>query len=128
MSAHLERRAGVAVLTIDNPPVNALGAAVRKALSDHLAACVADRSVTAIVIAGRGRHFSAGADIREFGTAPPPNVPNLVELIERLEASPVPVVAALQGTVAGGGLELTLARWRVTQGWRPGTRCWRCRK
>jgi len=96
----------VAVLTLDHPPVNALGAALKTALLQRLEAALKDPTVQAIVIAGSGKHFSAGADIREFeGGSTGPSLP---EIIERIETSPKPVVAALHGTVAGGALELAL--------------------
>jgi len=98
----------VAVLTLAHPPVNALGAAVRTALRDQLLAALTDASVRAIVLNGAGDHFSAGADIREFGHPAPEGVPSLPDLITLIEDSRKPVVAALHGTVAGGGFELAL--------------------
>ena len=98
----------IAVLTIDNPPVNALGAAVRAALHDQIVGCIAAGEFEALVITGAGALFSAGADIREFGQAPPAGVPTLSNLIAAIEQSPLPIVAALHGTVVGGGLEVAL--------------------
>jgi len=115
MSVNFEKRGGVAVLTIQNPPVNALGAPVKKALAVHLETAWADEGVAAIVIAGEGKHFSAGADIREFGQAAADG-PSLPDLINRIERSPKPIVAALHGTVAGGALELALGcHYRVAE-------------
>ncbi|MFN3938833.1 MAG: enoyl-CoA hydratase-related protein [Gemmobacter sp.] len=102
-----ERRGGVAVLVIDNPPVNALGAAVRKGLAAGLERALADAAVQAVVILAAGRTFPAGADITEFGK--PPADPWLPDLCDRIEASPKQVVAAIHGTALGGGLELALA-------------------
>lgn len=106
MSVHLEKLEGVAVLTLSHPPVNALGAALKTALLEQLEAALGDHMVKAIVIASGGKHFSAGADIREVGGAP--SGPSLPDIIERIETSPKPIVAALHGAVAGGGLELAL--------------------
>jgi 3-hydroxyacyl-CoA dehydrogenase len=106
MTVNLEMRGGIAVLTLDHPPVNALGAPVKKALAGHLDAVLADDAVSAVVIAGAGKHFSAGADIREF--AHPSDAPSLPDLILRIETSRKAFVAALHGTVAGGGLELAM--------------------
>ncbi len=108
MTVDLTRTGDIATLTIDNPPVNSLGATTRIALRDGLVAVLADADVAAIVIAGAGRHFSAGADIREF-SAPVADAPNLPEVIEQLESASKVVVAAVHGTVAGGALELVLA-------------------
>jgi len=109
MSAtQIERRGPVAVVALLNPPVNGLGSAVRAGLKAALDDLLSDSSVAGIVIIGDGRMFSAGADIREFGNTPPPDVPNLPELIDRLEESSKPVVAAIHGVAAGGGLELAL--------------------
>jgi len=98
----------VRVVFIDNPPVNGLGAAVRTHLMNELERAVADENVEAIVLMGKGRMFSAGADIREFGKEPPPRTPSLPELIDAVERSAKPVVAAIHGIAAGGALELAL--------------------
>ncbi|RYE10520.1 MAG: 3-hydroxyacyl-CoA dehydrogenase [Hyphomicrobiales bacterium] len=103
----ITRADGIVVLAIDNPPVNALGHAVRHALHDALDAADADAGVRGVVIACRGRTFFAGADIREFDRAPV--APTLTELIARIETMQKPVAAAMHGTVLGGGLELALA-------------------
>jgi 3-hydroxyacyl-CoA dehydrogenase len=97
----------VAVITIDNPPVNALGHAVRAGLAEALAAAKSNAVVKAIVIACAGRTFCAGADITEFGK--PPKSPSLQDVIVDIENTGKPVVAAIYGTTLGGGLELAMA-------------------
>ncbi len=99
-------RFDVAVITMANPPVNALGIDLRTKLIEGLAALRNDPSIRAIVIAGTARAFSGGADITEFGQ--PPRDPNLRQVIAAIEDMPVPVVAAIQGVALGGGLELAL--------------------
>src|ERR1700730_7530319 len=101
-------RDGVAVLTLDNPPVNSLGLELRQALVEYLARANADATVGAIVLTGAGGGFSGGADIREFGTPLAVAQPNLHTLISTVEDSSKPVIAALSGVVMGGGLELAL--------------------
>ena len=98
---------GVAVLTLANPPVNALGAALRAALDGALDQAIADESVRAIVLAAEGKVFVGGADITEFGK--PQQPPSLPDILDRLDASPKPVVAAINGVALGGGLELAMA-------------------
>lgn len=102
---------GVLVVTINNPPVNALGVAVRQGL-DQAITQFADGDCVAMLIVGNGKHFIAGADIREFGK--PPQQPFLPDLCNRLEACTKPVVAALHGSVLGGGLEVAMsAHYRI---------------
>jgi len=98
----------VRVITLENPPVNGLGHAVRKGIVEGLAAAQADPAVKAVVIIGAGSGFSGGADIKEFGTDKMLAEPTLGQVIRALEASTKPVVAAIHGIALGGGLELAL--------------------
>jgi len=102
----LERRGTVSVITVDNPPVNALSQAVRQGLVECIEQAEADAGCDAIVIACAGRTFIAGADIREFGK--PALQPFLPDVINRIEACAKPVVAAIHGTALGGGFEVAL--------------------
>jgi 3-hydroxyacyl-CoA dehydrogenase len=103
----VSRDGEVAVFTIDNPPVNALAHGVRAAFLQAIEALDADPAVRAIVVAGAGRNFAAGADVREFDR--PPVEPLLPVVLARLEACGKPVVAALHGATLGGGAETALA-------------------
>jgi len=102
----LRRDGNVAIITIDNPPVNALRHGVRKGIQNCVVAARDDASVEAIVITGAGRTFVAGADITEFGK--PPQPPSLIEVIATLDEVKKPTIAAVHGTPLGGGLELTM--------------------
>ncbi|HSN52205.1 MAG TPA: enoyl-CoA hydratase/isomerase family protein, partial [Woeseiaceae bacterium] len=101
-----ERVDGIGVITIDNPPVNALSHAVRQGLHDAIQAAQQDDSKAVLVICA-GRTFIAGADITEFGK--PPREPHLPDLCNTIEASLKPVVAAIHGTALGGGLEVAMS-------------------
>jgi 3-hydroxyacyl-CoA dehydrogenase len=111
----VERCGSIAVIRIDHPPVNALAHPVRSALLAAVVAADEDPAVDGIIIAGEGRHFVAGADIREFDREP--LTPLLNDVLLRIEASTTPVVAAMHGCVLGGGFELGLAcHYRIATG------------
>eukprot|EP01102_Stenamoeba_stenopodia_P011805 TRINITY_DN364_c0_g4_i1.p1 TRINITY_DN364_c0_g4~~TRINITY_DN364_c0_g4_i1.p1 ORF type:complete len:617 (+),score=181.91 TRINITY_DN364_c0_g4_i1:68-1852(+) len=98
----------IAILSVNNPPVNSLGYGVRKGLKEGYQQAIADPTVTAIVIIGEGRTFPAGADIREFNDKSVRTDP-LNALVNEFELSPKPIVAAIHGTALGGGLEIALS-------------------
>jgi len=120
MHADYQLHGDVALITLNNPPVNGLGYATRVAIMDALATALADAAVQAIVITGGGKAFCGGADIREFDTPAAFREPNLHTVIAALEQCTKPVLAAIHGTVMGGGLELALGcHYRIAA---PGTR------
>ena len=108
MTAEYKVHGDVAVVTINNPPVNGLGHATRVGITKGLEQAGSDPSVKAIVITGAGKAFSGGADINEFGKPAASAEPNLHSVILALEASDKPVVAAVHSIAMGGGLELAL--------------------
>lgn len=101
---------GVACILMNNPPVNALGYALRRGLVQALDRAESDPDVQAVVITGNDRAFSGGADITEFGTPLSGQQPTLRTVIEVLEQFPKPVVAAIDGVCLGGGLNW---RWAL---------------
>ena len=103
-----EKRDEIAVVTLDNQPVNAINQAIRHALIEALSAARADDGVKALLVLGRGRQFSAGADISEFGNATRPP-PHLREVVRAFEAADKPIIAVLHGVALGGALELAMA-------------------
>ncbi len=105
-TVHYELRGSVALMTVDDPPVNPLSSGVRQGLHDGISQALEDDNVSAIVLTGAGRAFIAGADISEFGGAA--TGPSLHDCLNRMDDSPKPIVAAINGTAFGGGLEVAL--------------------
>ena len=108
MSADYKVDGDVAVITLNNPPVNGLGLATRVAVADGLSRAENDPAVKAIIITGAGKAFSGGADIKEFGSPKSLQEPNLLSVILAIENASKPVIAALHSVAMGGGLELAL--------------------
>src|SRR5262245_17032186 len=98
---------GVAVITIDNPPVNALSRGVPEGIAESIRAAAHDAAVSAVVVVGAGRTFIAGADIKDLAEGK--EGPHLHDLLQSIEDCPKPVVMALHGTALGGGLEVAMA-------------------
>lgn len=107
-STHYELNRDVAIVTLNNPPINGLGLDLRVGIIAAIDRANADPAVRAVVLIGSDRAFSGGADIREFGTTKSGQEPTLLTVISTLEASDKPVVAAIGGACMGGGLELAL--------------------
>jgi 3-hydroxyacyl-CoA dehydrogenase len=108
MTATYELRGSIAVITLNNPPVNGLGLDTRLGITQGLDKAQADPAVKAVVLTGAGNAFSGGADIKEFGSPKALAEPNLLSVIAAVEASSKPVVAAIHSVCMGGGLELAL--------------------
>ncbi|MGH8199831.1 MAG: enoyl-CoA hydratase-related protein, partial [Steroidobacteraceae bacterium] len=107
-SVHFEVSGAVAVLRLDNPPVNSLGHELRRSIVAALARAEDDPAVKAVVLIGSGKGFSGGADIREFGTPKALAAPNLHSVLRTVEDCTKPVIAAIDGICMGGALELAL--------------------
>src|SRR5476651_797754 len=115
MSAEYQVHGSVAVITLNNPPVNGMGLATRTAAVNGIKQALADDAIKAVVITGAGKAFSGGADIKEFNSPKALAEPSLQTVINMIENSSKPVVAAIHTVCMGGGLELALAcHYRVT--------------
>jgi 3-hydroxyacyl-CoA dehydrogenase len=125
MTAEYKVHGDVAVITLNNPPVNGLGYETRLGITDGLARANADAAVKAIVLTGAGKAFSGGADIREFGSPKALQEPNLLSVIQALEHSEKPVVAAIHTVCMGGGWNW---RWAATTASPRRAATWRCPK
>jgi len=108
MTAEYKVHGDIAVITLNNPPVNGLGLSTRQGIVDGLAQATNDATIKAVVLTGAGKAFSGGADIKEFGSPKAVQEPNLLSVILALEAMTKPVVAAMHSVAMGGGLELAL--------------------
>ncbi len=112
-NVHLSREAEIGVITVDNPPVNALGPGVPEGIIACLQQAEADPALRAVVLLGAGRSFIAGADIRQFGKNRP-RLPLGKRVYDVLDAATKPVIAAIHGYALGGGLEVAMAcHWRI---------------
>jgi len=117
MTAHYQVHGDVAVITLDNPPMNGLGLSTRQGAVTALEQANADPAVKAVVLTGAGKAFSSGADIKEFGSPKALQEPNLLGVILAMENSSKPVVAAIHSICMGGGLELALGcHYRIAAG------------
>lgn len=108
MTAEYKVHGDIALITLNNPPVNGLGLATRQGIAQSMERALEDDTVKSIVLTGAGKAFSGGADIKEFGTAKALQEPNLHSVISLVENSTKPVIAAIHSVVMGGGLELAL--------------------
>ncbi|AMM25939.1 3-hydroxyacyl-CoA dehydrogenase NAD-binding domain-containing protein [Variovorax sp. PAMC 28711] len=116
MTARYDVQDGIAVVTMDTPPVNSLGIGNRRFIAASIARASDDPSVKAIVLTGHGRAFCGGADIREFNRPEATMAPDLIDVINLIERCDKPVVAAIHSIVMGGGLELAMGcHYRVVQ-------------
>ena len=108
MSADYQQQGDIAIISMNNPPVNGLGLSTRLGIVHALQQALDNAAVKAVVLTGQGKAFSGGADIKEFGTPKAVQDPNLLSVILAIENSPKPVVAAVHTVAMGGGLELAL--------------------